>query len=662
VLLLEEERDELVAWAAKGLEEEVERGVRIPVGRGFAGRIAAERRPLAIDDLDHADVLNPLLREKGLKSLLGVPLIVDDRLIGVLHVGTLVRRRFSDDDRTLLQLVGDRVALALAQARLYESERAARGAAESAERRLRFLAEASRLLAASLDFETTLRNVADLAGTTIADWMSVYLLGDGESGTRIVNNHRDPQKRALADQLAARYPPALEPGSPQASTLEEGRSFLFSEVTREMLEEAARDEEHLRLIESLGIESAILVPIEAGGRTLGSITFVLSEGRYDEDDLALVEELGRRVGLAVENARLYRTGQELLEREQAARREAEARAQAAQALEFVADGVLLVDTDGIVRLWNPAAEAITSLASAAVVGKRADEAIPGWGELQTRVPVARAQDGASARPETLPLELDGRELWLSVSAVEFGAGTVFAFRDVTEERGVEKLKSDFVSTVSHELRTPLAAIYGAALTLRRGDLPLDPELGENLLGVIADEAERLARIVNDILWTSRIESGALQITIESCDPVTLARGVVEAARVHAPESVSIQLDVEDAPLVAADPDKVRQVLGNLVENAVKYSPGGGVVAVDVAANGRTVRFRVRDEGLGIPAADHEHVFEKFYRVDPAMTQGIGGTGLGLYICRELVRRMEGRIWVESVPGVGSTFVVELPAV
>jgi two-component system phosphate regulon sensor histidine kinase PhoR len=277
------------------------------------------------------------------------------------------------------------------------------------------------------------------------------------------------------------------------------------------------------------------------------------------------------------------------------------------------------------------------------------------------VPTVRAGTGSAARPETLPLDVGGRELWLSISAVEFAAGSVYAFRDVTEERTVEKLKSDFVSTVSHELRTPLAAIYGAALTLRREDLPLPSDQQGNLLGVIADEAERLARIVNDILWTSRIESDALHITIETCDAVELARTVVEAARVHVPAGVRIALEAADVPPVAADPDKVRQVLGNLVENAIKYSPQGGPVDVLVARGAGTVRFLVRDEGLGIPASEHGRVFEKFYRLDPDLTHGVGGTGLGLYISRELVRRMGGSVTVESVPGRGSTFSVELPA-
>jgi signal transduction histidine kinase len=238
---------------------------------------------------------------------------------------------------------------------------------------------------------------------------------------------------------------------------------------------------------------------------------------------------------------------------------------------------------------------------------------------------------------------------------------VYAFRDVTDERAVERMKTDFISTVSHELRTPLAAIYGAALTLRRADMPLPDEQRQDLLGVIADEADRLARIVNDILWTSRIEAGVIQVQIESCDARELARSVVHAARLHLPDTHAIELQApDDLPRVAADPDKVRQVLSNLVDNAVKYSPDGGAVDVTISHVANSVRFSVADEGLGIPLSEQRLVFDKFYRVDPNLSRGVGGTGLGLYICRELVRRMNGTIWVESREGEGSRFSFELP--
>jgi PAS domain S-box-containing protein len=335
---------------------------------------------------------------------------------------------------------------------------------------------------------------------------------------------------------------------------------------------------------------------------------------------------------------------------------AEERQHAALALEYVADGVFLLDTDDVVRFWNPAAEAITGLPSAAVVGRSAADAIPGWSEIAQRVAA-----GPEGRPVSLPLELEGREVWLSVGAVTFAEGTVFAFRDLTEERGLEQLKSDFVSTVSHELRTPLAAIYGASRTLLRGDVELGEERRGSLLEMIGNEADRLARTVNDILWASRLESGTVRVTVERCDARALVREVVDAARVHLPERITLVVwDTEPLPEICGDPDKVSQILANLLDNAGKYSPDGGVVEVRLARRGNAVRFSVRDEGLGIPVAEQRRIFEKFYRVDPNLSRGIGGTGLGLYICRELVRRMDGHIWVDSREGGGSTFAFELP--
>jgi len=324
---------------------------------------------------------------------------------------------------------------------------------------------------------------------------------------------------------------------------------------------------------------------------------------------------------------------------------------------------VLVDANGIVRYWNRAAEAITGIPRSAVLDRVAAEAIPGWETVVQRVPIA-FDPVSTPRAQSLPLGTGERELWLSVTGVAVVDGTVYAFRDLTEDRALDSLKTEFVSTVSHELRTPLAAIYGAAMTLRRDDVVLDDEQSATLLNVITNESDRLARTVNAILWASRLDTEALMTTIETCDPLNLARDVVDAQRIHLPAHIELELDPEpELPAVLADPDKVRQVLVNLVDNAVKYSPDGGRVRLEIASEGTRVRFTVIDQGLGIPFAEQRRIFDKFYRLDPHMTRGIGGTGLGLYICRELVRRMDGRIWVES-PGLGrgATFHVELPAV
>src|SRR5207247_3500290 len=220
-----------------------------------------------------------------------------------------------------------------------------------------------------------------------------------------------------------------------------------------------------------------------------------------------------------------------------------------------------------------------------------------------------------------------------------------------------------VATVSHELRTPLAAIYGSAVTLNRDDVELKDDLKRTLLNVIVEESSRLTSIVNDLLLASQLDSGRLDVHIGSCDARALGESVVAAARTHLPEGVRVGLDpvADDVPPVAADEAQLRQVLDNLVDNAIKYSPSGGDVRLGVEGAEGAVRFSVADGGLGIPASERGRIFEKFYRLDPDMTGGIGGTGLGLYIARELVRRVHGRIWVEPAVARGSVFHVEIPA-
>ena len=505
-----------------------------------------------------------------------------------------------------------------------------------ADARLRLLAEAGELFSSSLDREEILSRISRVVVPRIADACNIYL-ADGAVLTRVAHAHADPELERLMDAMPDSYD--LGPGAPALlrEVFVSGDALLASTLTPDVvqaLEQLGVDREAFARV---GSRSMMFVPFVSRGQTLGVLTLGSHDpGRYGESDLELARELARRASTALDNARLVG--------------ELQRRAQAAQALEFVGDGVFLVDRQGVVRLWNPAAARIIGLAEADAVGRPAETVLGGWPLEQSR-----------ERPQTFPVDGPAGELWLSLIAAEFPHGTVYAFRDLTEERAVEQLKSDFVSTVSHELRTPLAAIYGAAMTLRREDVTLAREQEAEMLDVIAGESERLARIVNDILLASRLDSGAATFSIGSADSAEIAAAVIAAAQAHRPPDIDLVLCVPDpAPQVAADPDGLRQVLVNLVENAVKYSPDGGRVELRVEAVDGRVRFSVGDRGLGIPASEHERIFEKFFRLDPNLSRGVGGTGLGLYICREMVRRMGGRIRLESEPGGGSTFWFELP--
>jgi PAS domain S-box-containing protein len=506
-----------------------------------------------------------------------------------------------------------------------------------AEEAQRFLVDAGAALAASLDYRSTLAAVAKLAVPRIADWARVDVIEDGHLRTLVVE-HVDPKKIELAFELARRYPESPEAMQGPQLVLRTGRSDLATEISEAQLAELTQDDFHLGLVHELGVRSYMCVPLVAHGEVLGVISLVAAESgrRYAAEDLAVAEELARRAGTAVENARLYR--------------EAEERAQAARVLETVGDGVFLVDTDGIVRLWNRAAETISGIRRDEIVARPLADVVPGWDRVKTSA-------------ETLPFERDGHERWVSIAGVEFDDGIVYAFQDMTEERALERIRQDLVATVSHELRTPLAAIYGSAMTLNRDDLEVEGGIKTRLLNVIAEEAARLTAIVNELLLASQLDSGGVAVRIESCDPRELTTSVAEAARTHLPKDVRVEVDpiADDLPAVAADESQLRQVLDNLLDNAIKYSPAGGDVHLGVAAIDGTVRFTVADGGLGIPPVEQDRIFEKFYRLDPNMTGGIGGTGLGLYIARELVRRVGGRIWVEANDGGGSVFHVEIPA-
>ena len=230
---------------------------------------------------------------------------------------------------------------------------------------------------------------------------------------------------------------------------------------------------------------------------------------------------------------------------------------------------------------------------------------------------------------------------------------------VRRQRELDELKDEFIAVISHELRTPLASVYGGAVTLEQREL--DETTRKRLISVVRRESSRLAKLVDDVLWASRLDARKVGQPQEPCDPVPVVAEVVATAADLAPEGVQVVFEESsDVPQVAVDPEQLRRVLANLVDNAVKYSPGGGRVEVGAQALNGAARFTVKDEGMGIAEADRERIFEKFTRLDPQMRSGIGGTGLGLYICRELVGLMGGQIWVTGNEEQGSTFAFEIP--
>ena len=285
ILLLDEEAQELVARAAVGIEEEVERGVRIPVGRGFAGRVAADRRPVILDDVDHADVLNPILREKGIKSLLGVPLLVGGDSIGVLHVGSLTYRSFTPTEVELLQFAGDRAALAIAHARAFEAERRARIRLEQ----LQAVTDAA-LAHLALDelLAVLLPRIRTILG---ADTCAVLLLDEPSA------------------ELVARAAVGIEEEVEQGVRIPVGRGFagrIAAQRTPVILDDVDHADVLNPILREKGIKSMLGVPLLASGDAIGVLHVgVLRHRTFTKDDVELLEVVAQRVALAIERAQLH---------------------------------------------------------------------------------------------------------------------------------------------------------------------------------------------------------------------------------------------------------------------------------------------------------------------------------------------------------------------
>lgn len=414
---------------------------------------------------------------------------------------------------------------------------------KQAEQAMRLLAEAGEVLAESLEFETTLARVAALAVPSLGDWCAVDLLAPDGHTERVAVAHVDHTKVALAKAVERAYPP--DPQSPYGihAVLRTGKPKLYPVVDDDLLARAAHDETHARLLRRLGVRSAMIVPLIAGGRTLGAISFVSAESgrRYGTSDLSLAQALASRAAQAVENARLYREAQDAI-----------------------------------------------------------------------------------------------------------------------------KTRDEFLYSISHDLKNPLSAVKGYAQLLRaRVDKLVFEEAPKVVEGLKAIDAAatRMVGQIEELLDLARLQMGKpLELRRFPTDLVALAAAAVEEYAQTAPQH-AVTLVTELNSLAGEwDPTRLQRVLGNLLANAIKYSPNGGEVTVRLAeeadSSQRWAVLSVADRGIGIPAADLPHVFERYRRAENVGT--IGGSGIGLSSVRQIVEQHGGSVRVESREGEGATFTVRLP--
>jgi PAS domain S-box-containing protein len=420
-------------------------------------------------------------------------------------------------------------------------EQVAREESAAAQRRLEMLAEASRLLDASLDYELTLQEVARVAVRTLADWCIVHLLEKDGSIRWLALAHGDPAKEVLARELQQRYPATAG----VTRVLRTGVSEMYhadgGETSESQRAARAHDADHLRLLRELDSRAVMIVPLTARGRMLGALSVISTRAdrAYDATDLAIAEELARRCGQAVDNAQLH---------------------------------------------------------------------------LEAQLAV--------------------------------------------------KARDRFVSIASHELRTPIARVKGYAemVLAAHSDGDLTDEMLQRSLRRIDHASDRLALLVRDLLDVSKISAGNLPMRLRPLDVTDLVREIVARYQEQLSGTGLLLLEIVGTPrAVAGDPDRLEQVLSNLLDNALKYSPDGAELRVRVQPKARGVLLEVQDRGIGLPAEAAERIFEPFSRATNAEERQITGMGLGLYICRNIVEQHHGRIWASSPgEGQGTQFSVWLP--
>ena len=407
---------------------------------------------------------------------------------------------------------------------------------------------------------------------------------------------------------------------------------------------------------------AVVAPLEADGAPLGVLVLATRDKHrpLGRAELTLLTPLASALAVALRGAAHLRRLTEETSKLQAV-------------VDQSSDGILVLDGQGVVQLWSPALSALTGHSDGEAVGQPLSEL------LRTNRPDGTAIDAFEAgrtlltpevpqgTVELVLLRQDGEQRVVrcahaGVFSDQDLLRDVVIVHDITRERQVERLKADFIATVSHELRTPVTPIKGYADLLRRRGDSMTPERRNECLEVISDRCDHLARLVEDLLLASRISAtegtAPAQVQLADGDLVSL---VTRAAGDFGADGSRLRLALPADPVrVACDPVRVIQVLTNLIGNALKYSPAGSPVQVQLVVDGSQAYVDVVDHGRGIPADQLERVFEKFHRVEDPMRMTTGGTGLGLYIARQLTQAMGGTLACASTLGAGSVFRFSLP--
>ena len=424
-------------------------------------------------------------------------------------------------------------------------------------------------------------------------------------------------------------------------------------------------QERVHLVEAeLGttLGQVIGLPLLFEDKLLGIIYLFRSEYAFTQMDTHLLQGFANQAAIAVRNARLYyQLGRE--------------RSRLATIIDNSANGIMILNTELDVLVINQAMAAMVDVLPADAIGLPYTQILPleniegddisdaedldtlfAAGGVRCEGELNRPGGGSIALAVTYtPLLNDSDEL----------VNIIVNVYDITQFREEEEMKSTFTSIISHELKTPVALIKGYAQTLAREDANWDANTARQSLEIIEEEADRLEALINNLLDVSRIQASGLRLDMDDLNIEQLITRVADGYRIQNPDR-DIELDLPNRlPLVWGDEERLRQVLTNLVGNAIKYSPAGGVIRIGgwselVPDGSERVVIYVADQGIGIPQEELPHIFERFYRIDSSLRRKTAGAGLGLFLSKAIVDAHNGEMWVRSEPGAGTTFFVGLP--
>jgi len=411
-----------------------------------------------------------------------------------------------------------------------------------------------------------------------------------------------------------------------------------------------------KLARQFGIVSALQVPLRSRNAVVGILT-VAAHRKHDFplEERAFFETVGAQLGSQLDALRQLEGAESERERLRAL-------------IDTLPVGIAMFDAEGHSQLYNQALTEIWGHAPG-VTPAHALLTADGRPLSMAESPIERAVSGGGfegGRELIVRQPGGGQEVPVLVNAAPIRdpagrlSGVIAVYQDITHLREIDRLRDDFINTVSHELRTPTTTVRGGALTLLRRGNQLDDAVKQQLLKDMAEEAERLYHLVEDLLGLQRVQAG-MQLQTEPIIPHRFVNNVIIAmgGRVG---NHALEINVPpDLPLIDADPTCLEQVLRNLIENAVKFSPKGRLIEIAAGLDGRNVVFSVLDRGSGIPAADMDRVFEPFYKTAEALRTGAQGAGLGLTVARRLVEIQGGHIWAEARPDGGTAFRFTLPA-